>query len=89
MSSTLQRRHGGHGVGVVRCSDHNRVNVSLVEEAAKVVVRFGSRIFLFRGIQVAVVDVAERDNVFTADFFEIVPCAVGYADHADVEPCTR
>ena len=83
--AALQRRHGRDCVRVIGRADHHRVNVPLVKQAAKVIIRFGLGIFLLRRGKVIVVDVAKRDNVFPTDRLEIIPRAIGDSDHADIQ----
>ena len=89
VSPALQSRHRRHRVRMVRRPDNHRVNSLLVEQPAKVIIRFRLRIFLLRRRKIVVVNVAERDNVFAADFLEVVSRAVGDADHGNIQPFIR
>src|SRR5438046_4582897 len=68
---------------------NNLVNSLLVQQPAKIIIRFGLRIFLLRRRKVVVVNVAERDNVFAADFPEVLSRAVGDANHGNIQPFIR
>ena len=69
--------------------DHDDVEIRLIEQAAIVGVFLGLRIFLGGGRQALLVDVAQRDDVFRSDVFDVIGGLGGHADGADIQLLVR
>jgi hypothetical protein len=85
VTSTLERLNRYYRMGVVRNGYHHRIDIFLLQQEAKVIIRFGGRKFLCRGAEEFVIDVAQGHDVFAGDAIQIVAATIGDADDADVQ----
>ena len=83
---TLQGEHGGEGVRVLARAHHDSVKlIDVVEELAEICAfaRFG--MFYCLSIEVALVDVAEGDDILGSDGLEVAFAAATGADNGNVK----
>ncbi len=86
VSSALQRCYGRDRMRVIGRADDHGVDVLLIEQTAEVIVGFRRGIFFLHRGEIVIVNVAQRDDVFSADTLQVFSRAVCHADHADVQP---
>jgi hypothetical protein len=71
---------------VIRCGDDDRVELRMFKKLAVIGVLLSGREVLSGGTQTVFVDIAQGDDVFTGDRYEICGTASRDTDHTDVEP---
>ena len=85
MATAAQSPDSAHRVGVVGRADDNSVDVLLLQQPAKVAVAFRAGELLPDVLQVVLIDIAQRHDVFATDTRDIARAAAGDADDGEVE----
>src|SRR5947207_12270617 len=75
-------------MSVIRRADDDGIDIFLIDELPEIIVSLRLWIFLGGGSKMIVVHIAERDDVLTADFLEVVAAPASHANHAQVQLVT-